>query len=214
MTIAFEHQLKMRRLYIGDEILPHHIYIYKFIISNGFLHNQPCTSWNVNKNGRQLRRHRALSVVHNAGVAYDLPWFPAPWPSEAWFLGSKMRSFGEHVHKFRKRWPWQNEHFLIYPKNILYYIGIFEAIYYSFIVLGCVKVKCIFGGFSIRVIWGKMIPIWRAGISQDWPTRHLQHVSFLATSEDFLHNQIWQSMLQNVWCFLACHWTSRWWEED
>eukprot|EP00434_Breviolum_minutum_P002301 symbB.v1.2.002032.t1/scaffold104.1/size473687/10 len=31
----------------------------------------------------KLRRHRALSVVHNAGVAYDLPWFPAPWPSEA-----------------------------------------------------------------------------------------------------------------------------------
>ena len=50
---------------------------------------------------------------------------------------------------------------------------------------------------------GKMIPIWRAGISQEWPTRHLQHVSFLATSEDFLHNQIWQSMLLNVWCFLA-----------
>ncbi|CAL1172587.1 unnamed protein product [Cladocopium goreaui] len=31
----------------------------------------------------KIRGSRALSVVHNAGVAYDLPWFPAPWPVEA-----------------------------------------------------------------------------------------------------------------------------------
>lgn len=27
------------------------------------------------------RGGRALSVVHNAGVAYDLPWMPGPWPA-------------------------------------------------------------------------------------------------------------------------------------
>jgi len=30
-----------------------------------------------------LRRGRALSLVNNAGVAYDLPWFPTPWPANA-----------------------------------------------------------------------------------------------------------------------------------
>ena len=55
------------------------------------LKSTPCFCANLlrqtpTKNGRQLRRHRALSVVHNAGVAYDLPWFPAPWPLEA-YLG-------------------------------------------------------------------------------------------------------------------------------
>ena len=30
-----------------------------------------------------LRKGRPLTVVHNAGVAYDLPWFPTPWPQQA-----------------------------------------------------------------------------------------------------------------------------------
>jgi len=30
-----------------------------------------------------LRAGRALSLVNNAGTAYDLPWFPTPWPAEA-----------------------------------------------------------------------------------------------------------------------------------
>lgn len=47
-----------------------------------------------------LRRGRPLTVVHNAGVAYDLPWFPAPWPQQAakdtldpwpWWAGSLRR---------------------------------------------------------------------------------------------------------------------------
>ncbi|CAK9018745.1 Carbonyl reductase [NADPH] 3 (NADPH-dependent carbonyl reductase 3) [Durusdinium trenchii] len=31
----------------------------------------------------RLREGRPLVVVHNAGVAFDLPWFEAPWPAEA-----------------------------------------------------------------------------------------------------------------------------------
>mmetsp|Transcript_110403 Transcript_110403/g.335742 ORF Transcript_110403/g.335742 Transcript_110403/m.335742 type:complete len:299 (-) Transcript_110403:124-1020(-) len=31
----------------------------------------------------QVRRGRQLSLVNNAGVAFDLPWFPSPWPAEA-----------------------------------------------------------------------------------------------------------------------------------
>lgn len=67
--------------------------------------------------------------------------------------------------------------FFYISKNILYYIGIFEAIYYSFIVLGCVKVKCIWG-FSTRVIWGR----WFQFDEQDYLRNDQQDISSISPS--------------------------------
>eukprot|EP00439_Symbiodinium_sp_Y106_P055178 s2523_g7.t1 len=42
----------------------------------------------------KIRGGRPLSVVHNAGVAFDLPWFPAPWPAEAARQTLEVNLFG------------------------------------------------------------------------------------------------------------------------
>ena len=76
--------------------------------------------------------------------------------------------------------------FLHISKNILYYIGIFEAIYYSFIVLGCVKVKCIFWGFSIRVIWGR----WFQFDEQEYLRNDQQDISSRSPSWHVLEREV------------------------
>jgi len=39
---------------------------------------------------------RPLSLVNNAGVAFDLPWFPAPWPAEAARKTLEVNLLGAH----------------------------------------------------------------------------------------------------------------------
>lgn len=84
------------------------------------------------------------------------------------------------VISFGKRWPWQNEHIFIYPKKycIMLSFVYIQAIYYSFRILGCVKVTCIFFGLSIRVIWGR----WFRFDEQEYLRNDQQDISSMSPS--------------------------------
>ncbi len=100
MTITYEHQLKMRRLFIGDEILPSYM---------GFFHNQPCTSWNVNKKHVFLKFWSLLLVF--VPICSDKPQqkmaascvdiVPCPWcTTRVWlmiFPGSQHHGLWRHI---------------------------------------------------------------------------------------------------------------------